>query len=302
VGVHLGGRGLLRAARRARQIGAGAIQIFIDNPTAWSRRADPDPDAAAFVAYCARESVAPISIHASYLVNLAGSAEPFASRSRASLAAEMAHAPAYGASLVNTHIGSHRGTGVEAGLRRIVENVRALLAGAPDGVRLVLENSTGGGAMLGSSVEELARILEGVGDAGPDRLGFCLDTAHLWGAGYDLGTGDGARGVIDRFEECLGLEWLAMVHLNDSRSDRGSRTDRHEHIGAGKIGVEGFAALLRDPRLTTVPFILETPGVDEGWDAVNLRRAWLLWNGATELSPLPPKAFRTSRRSTRVVG
>ena len=161
----------------------------------------------------------------------------------------------------------------------------------------------GGGDTLGSSVEELARILEDVGpDVGSDRLGFCLDTAHLWGAGYDLRTGEGASGVVDRFDECLGLEWLAMVHLNDSRSDLGSRTDRHEHLGAGQMGIEGFGALLRDPRLATVPFILETPGVDEGWDAVNLRRAWLLWNGATELPPLPPKAFRTSRRSTRAVG
>ena len=303
MGIHLGvRRGLLRAARRSRQIGAGAIQIFTNNPTAWRRLADPDPDAAAFAAYCAAEGVAPISIHASYLINLAGSAEPFASQSRAGLTAEMAGAPAYGASLVNTHIGSHRGTGVEAGLRRIVDNVRAILAEAPDGVRLVLENSAGGGDMLGSSVEQLATILGGMGpDARPDRLGFCLDTAHLWGAGYDLRTAEGARGVVDRFERLLGLEWLAMLHVNDSRSDLGSRTDRHEHIGAGQMGVEGFRALLRDPRLGTVPFILETPGVDEGWDAVNLRRAWLLWNGATELPQLPPKAFLTSRRSTRAM-
>jgi deoxyribonuclease-4 len=296
-------RGFLRAARRARQIGATAIQVFSDNPTAWRRRPESAPDASAFAAYCAREDIAPIAIHASYLVNLAGSAEPFASQSRANLAAEMARAPEYGASLVNTHIGSHRGSGAAAGIRRVADNVRAVLDDAPAGVRLVLESSSGGGDNIGTSIEQLAAILDEVGsEADPARLGFCLDTAHLWGAGYDLGSSEGALGVVDRFDELIGLDRLALVHLNDSRSVRGSRTDRHEHVGAGQIGIEGLGALVRDPRLRNTPFILETPGVDEGWDAVNQRRVWLLWTGATSLPSLPPKAFRTSRRSTRVVG
>ena len=107
--------------------------------------------------------------------------------------------------------------------------------------------------------------------------------------------------MIDRFDELIGLERLALVHLNDSRSLLGSRTDRHEHVGAGRIGPIGLGALLRDPRLRETTFIMETPGADEGWDAVNMRRAWMLWGGATELPVLPPKAFRTNRRSTRVV-
>jgi deoxyribonuclease-4 len=304
VGTHAGtGRGLLRAARRTRQIGATAIQIFSDNPTAWRRRPEPPPDAEAFVAYCAREGIAPIAIHASYLVNLAGPAEPFASRSRELLAAELARAPGYGASLVNTHIGSHRGSGVAAGVRQVAEGVLEVLDGAPRGVRLVLENSAGGGDTIGSSIEQLAAILDRIGGRVPvERLGFCLDAAHLWGAGYDLRSDDGALGVVDRVAELIGLEWLALVHLNDSRSPLGSRTDRHEHLAAGQMGAEGFRALLRDPRLASTPFIMETPGEDEGWDAVNLRRAWQLWNGATELPELPPKAFLASRRSTRVVG
>ena len=299
--MHLGvGRGLLRAARRSRQIGARALQIFSDNPTAWRRRSEPPLEAPEFVDYGAREGLRTIAVHASYLINLAGSAEPFASQSRAGLIAEMQRAPAYGATIVNTHIGSHRGHGAAAGLARIVDNVRAVLEASPPGVRLVLENSSGGGDMLGSSVEQLARILDGV-DADADRLGFCLDTAHLWGAGYDVSTADGAIGVVDRFEELIGLDRLALVHLNDSRSERGSRMDRHEHVGAGRIGPAGLGALLRDPRLAGLTFIMETPGADEGWDAVNLRRAWMLWNGATELPTLPPKAFHTNRRSTRVV-
>ena len=287
------------AARRSRQIGARALQIFSDNPTAWRRRPDPPADAPAFVEYASREGIEVISIHASYLINLAGSAEPFASQSRDGLTVEMQRAPSYGATLVNTHIGSHRGVGREAGLRRIIDHVRAVLAASPPSVRLLLENSSGGGDLLGSRIEELAAILEGVGPGG-DRLAFCLDTAHLWGAGYDVSTPEGAVAVIDRFEELIGLDRLPMLHLNDSRSLLGSRTDRHEHVGAGRIGASGLGALLRDPRLAGATFIMETPGADEGYDAVNLRRAWMLWNGAEDLPVLPPKAFKLNRRSTRV--
>jgi deoxyribonuclease-4 len=302
VGLHLGVRnGLLRAARRSRQIGARALQIFSDNPTAWHRRPEPPAEADEFIAYCAREGIGTISIHASYLINLAGSAEPFASRSRAGLTYELQRAPAYGATLVNTHIGSHRGVGADAGLRRIADNVRAALEDSPPSVRLVLENSSGGGDLLGSRIEELAAILEAVGPAaGTDRLAFCLDTAHLWGAGYDIGTVEGATAAVDRFDALVGLERLPLIHLNDSRSLLGSRTDRHEHVAAGRIGPTGLGALLRDPRLAATAFIMETPGADEGWDAVNLRRAFLLWSGAGTLPFLPPKAFRTNRRSTRM--
>jgi deoxyribonuclease IV len=299
--MHLGVRlGLLKAARRSRQIGARALQIFSDNPTAWRRRPEPPLAAPEFIDYASREGLRTVAIHASYLINLAGSAEPFASQSRAGLIVEMQRAPSYGATLVNTHIGSHRGVGADTGLRRIIENVRAVLASSPPAVRLVLENSSGGGDLLGSRIEELASILEGV-DADADQFGFCLDTAHLWGAGYDISTPDGTLAVVDRFAELIGLDRLALVHLNDSRSLLGSRADRHEHVGAGQIGPVGLGALLRDPRLSATTFIMETPGADEGYDAVNMRRAWLLWGGAVELPVLPPKAFKTNRRSTRMV-
>jgi deoxyribonuclease IV len=303
VGIHLGvAGGLLKAARRARQIGATALQIFSDNPTAWRRRSDPPSDAAAFVAYCREHGIQPVAIHASYLINLAGSAEPFASQSLAGLIHEVQRAPTYGASLVNTHIGSHRGVGAAAGLRRIAENVAATLEETPPGVRLVLENSAGGGDNLGSSVEQLAAILDAVAGAGApmDRLAFCLDTAHLWGAGYAIGEPEGVGAVLDRFEELIGIDRLALVHLNDSRSALGSRSDRHEHLGAGQIGPAGLSAFLRDPRVARgTALILETPGADEGYDAVNMRRSWLLQRGTLELPLLAPKAFRVTRRATR---
>ena len=301
--MHLGvGTGLMRAARRARQIGCAALQIFSDNPTAWRRRPEPPTDAPAFVAFCASEGIGPIAIHASYLINLAGVAEPFATQSRMGLITELQRAPSYGATLVNTHIGSHRGSGHAAGLARLASTVAAALAESPPSVRLVLENSAGGGDNIGSTIEQLAEIVSSVAALGPpvEQLGFCLDTAHLWGACYDLSSAAGAAGVVDRFSELIGLDRLAMIHLNDSKSLLGSRTDRHEHLGAGQIGPLGLGALLRDPRLGGVTFILETPGADEGYDAINLRRAWLLYGGAETLPILPPKAFKLNRRSTRV--
>ena len=289
----------MRAARRARQIGASALQIFSDNPTAWRRRPEAPAEAAQFIAFCARHGIAPVAIHASYLINLAGRAEPFASQSLEGLRHEVRRAPNYGASLVNTHIGSHRGEGPEAGLERIAAVVREVLSATPAGVRLVLENSAGGGDTLGSRIEELAAILSAVGGSA-DQLAFCLDTAHLWGAGYDISTGEGVAAVLDRFDELIGLDRLALVHLNDSKSALGSRSDRHEHLGAGKIGESGLAALLREPRLAgRATLVMETPGSEEGYDAVNLRRAWLLYRGAERLPVLPPGAMRMTRRATR---
>lgn len=289
----------MRAARRARQIGATALQIFSDNPTAWRRRPEAPTEAAAFIAFCAEHGIAPIAIHASYLINIAGRAEPFATQSLEGLRHEVRRAPDYGASLVNTHIGSHRGEGMDAGLGRIAEVVREVLAATPNGVRLVLENSAGGGDTLGSRIEELASILEAVG--GPaGQLAFCLDTAHLWGAGYDISTAEGVADVLNRFDELIGLERLALVHLNDSRSALGSRSDRHQHLGAGKIGEAGLAAFVREPRLANgTTLVMETPGSEEGYDAVNMRRAWLLHGGADRLPALPPSAMQMTRRATR---
>ncbi|HSM38037.1 MAG TPA: deoxyribonuclease IV [Candidatus Limnocylindrales bacterium] len=301
VGIHLGvAGGLLKAARRGRQIGATALQIFSDNPTAWRRRPEPPSDAPAFIAYAKDQGIAPVAIHASYLINLAGGAEPFASQSRDGLIHELRRAHEWGASLVNTHIGSHRGQGHGEGLRRVVDNVNAALAETPAGTTLVLENSAGGGDNIGSRLEELAEILERVGGHRAERLAFCLDTAHLWGAGYDISSLEGATGIVDRFDELIGLDRLRMIHLNDSRSELGSRSDRHEHVGAGRIGPAGLGAIIRDSRLARhTAFILETPGADDGYDAVNVRRAWLLYKGADSLPELPPKAFKLTRRSTR---
>jgi deoxyribonuclease-4 len=300
LGVHLQlGAGLVRAAARATEIGADAIQVFADNPAAWRRRAAPPKRLPEFREQLAAGGVAPVAIHASYLVNLAGPDQPFRRQSIEVLASELRAAPGFGASLVNVHTGSHRETTIEDGIRQVVDGVAAVLASVengPEAAKLVLENASGGGWSIGTTVEELAAIAEGAAQRGiPDeRVGFCLDIAHAWGAGYDIATPEGVDDLVGLIDRELGLERLAMVHFNDSRSELGSRHDRHEHIGGGRIGEHGLRSLLTHPGLAGRPFILETPGMDEGYDRINLVRARALLAGET-LEPLPPEAFTLRR-------
>ena len=302
LGAHLSlGHGLVRAADRAAAIGASAIQVFTDNPTSWHRRTSLPDELDAFRERLAALDIAPLSVHAPYLVNLATSDPEAADRSVDLLVSELQVASAYGASFVNVHIGSHRGAGVDAGVARLADGVcRVLdgLAGQAVEVTIVLENSAGNGFALGSTVEELATINAALDRAGVERgrVGFCLDTAHLWGAGYPIDDASGVDEVVAAFDGALGAARLRMVHLNDSRSERGSRSDRHEHIGGGRIGTAGLRRFLEHPALGHVAYFLETPGMDEGYDAINIRRILDIAAGRP-LPALPPAAFET--RSAR---
>jgi deoxyribonuclease IV len=299
LGVHLPlGNGLLRAAERAGTIGADTIQVFVDNPTSWRRRADPPRQLDRFRARLDELGIAPVAVHAAYLVNLAGPDEAFRAASIEILASDLRAAPGYGATVVNVHTGSHRDTSTDAGIELIATGVARVFEaarGAADGVRLALENSAGGGSTVGVTIDELARIAEAAAAHGIDgtRLGFCLDTAHAWGAGVALDDPVAIDAWLAEFGAKIGLDRLLMVHLNDSRSARGDRQDRHEHVAAGAIGERGFRHLLRHPSLRAVPFILETPGMDVGYDAINLARCRALLAGET-LDPLPPEAFEVS--------
>ena len=296
LGAHLPlGTGMVRAVDRAHEIGADAIQIFGDNPTAWRRRVEPPREQAAYRERLVEHDIRPVAIHAAYLVNLAGPDEGFFERSVGVLVNDLRSAPGFAARYVNVHTGSHRGAGVAAGTGRIAEGVARVLAetdAGPDSAMLVLENSAGGGFGIGTTVEELADIAEataarGVGD---DRLGFCLDTAHAWGAGYRLSDPEVTDELLAAFDARIGIGRLRMVHLNDSKSELGSHTDRHEHVGAGQIGEAGMTHILRHPLLAGVTYFIETPGMDEGYDAINIARARALAEGRP-LQPLPPGAM-----------
>ena len=294
IGPHLQVRsGLLKAADRAIEIGASAVQVFTDNPTAWRRRTELPPELAEFRARLAAADIGPLAVHAPYLVNLCGADEEFWQRSVATMVGELSVGAAFGARLVNLHIGSHRGLGREEGIRRLVLGLRQVVdeagadlpAGAHQLPQLVLENSPGMGDGIGSTIEDLADIEEAAAGAGvpASAFGFCLDSAHLWAAGYRIDGAAGVDALIGRIDQVLGRERVVMIHLNDAKTACGSRRDRHEHIGAGMIGESGFAALLTHSWLAGLPSFLETPGMDAGYDAINLERVRLIARG----EPLP---------------
>ena len=312
VGAHLPlAGGMVKAVDRALAIGATCLQVFADNPSAWRRRPAPPPDLPAFRTRLVEDDVLPLAVHGPYLLNLAASDETIWGRTIETLVAELRMASTYGAAYLNVHIGSHRGHGTEIGVARIAEAVRRALAEVPPvvaalppvpagfrpvrgGPLLVLENSAGGGDGLGGTVEELAAIQDAIGDAGADtaRVAFCLDTAHAWGAGYEISRPEEVDRLLDRLEAALGAGRIAMVHLNDSKAALGSHVDRHQHIGAGAIGPAGLRHVLLHPSLSTVPFYLETPGMDDGFDVANMERVRTILRG-DPLPELPPAAART---------
>ena len=309
IGPHLPlAAGLLKAADRAREIGATAIQVFTDNPTAWRRRQEPPRALAEFRARLAEASIGPIAVHAPYLINLCGGNEDFWHKSIGTVANELRVGSQYGASFVVMHIGSHRGLERDEGIRRLVAGMGRALAEAagPEGnidlslPMLVLENAPGSGDGIGSSIEDLADIVSASAAAGlpMEQIGVCLDTAHLWGAGYEISRVAGVEALVSRIDEILGRERVVMMHLNDSRTTVGSHLDRHEHIGAGQIGAHGILELLNEPWLATLPTFLETPGMDTGYDKVNLDRVRMLL-AAERLPDLPPEAFAVRGSRTR---
>ena len=296
IGPHVAlAHGLNRALERIRVVGAGAIQVFADNPTAWRRKAEPPPGIDAFRAALADARVGPLAIHAPYLVNLASPDPVVQERSVEVMTTELLMGARYGARYVNVHIGSHKGTGLEPGLERAGELVARILDAVPPGPdvpMLVLEDSAGQGDSVGVTMTELGTILRSAARHGADpaRAGICLDTAHVWGAGYGVDTEDGVEALVAELAAEVGTDRLAMLHLNDSRAARGSRADRHEHLGGGSIGAAGMAALLTHPALAAVPAYLETPGMDTGWDAVNMDRVRRLLVGRP-LPKLPAEAY-----------
>ncbi len=286
---------MVKAVDRAHAIGAGALQVFVDNPTAWKRRQDPPAEGAAFRARLTDHDIAPVAVHASYLVNLAGPEEDLFGRSVGVMASDLRAAPGFSGRFVNVHVGSHRGAGIEAGIARLVDGLALVLAevdGGPEAAMIVLENSAGSGFGLGVDIDQLAAIADGAAARGlpAERIGFCLDTAHAWAAGIDVSKPDAIDAFLGDFDARIGLDRLVMIHLNDSKSELGSLVDRHEHLGAGRIGGPGLGHLLRHPGLAHATYYLETPGMDTGYDAINIARAHDIAAGRP-LKVLPPEAM-----------
>ncbi|MGH7415634.1 MAG: deoxyribonuclease IV [Candidatus Rokuibacteriota bacterium] len=259
LGAHMSiAGGLFRALERGREVGCGAVQIFLRNQRQWAARPYTDNEVREFRAAWKATGVRVVFAHANYLINLATPVPAEWRRAVDAFHDELERAEALGLPFVVIHPGSHRDTGLEEGIRRV--------AGAIDALhertrgyrgRIVLENTAGGGSSIGRSFEELAAILAAVRE--PARVGVCLDTCHLFAAGYDIRTIEGYRTTMARCRRLLGLRRVRAFHLNDARQPLGSGLDRHEKIGRGHLGVEPFRWLLNDPRFARVPMALETP-------------------------------------------
>ena len=262
-------KGLWNAFRNAAAIGADAIQVHPTPPGFWGSPKPSDEDVERFRQEYADAGRPPFFFNAVYLINLASDDAKVHPRSESTLAGYLAAADRLGIDGVIFHVGSHRGIGFEAALPGITERMRRALERAdPQHTRLLIENNAGTGGCVGARFEEIRAMVDAVGDP---RVGSCLDTCHAFASGYDLRTEAGAREVVDEWERVVGLDRLDAIHCNDSMSGLGSNRDRHQNIGLGEIGEEGFRALLHDSRLAKLPFILEVPGFEGlGPDAANV--------------------------------
>jgi deoxyribonuclease-4 len=264
IGAHMSiAGGYDKAVERAVRVRARALQIFTKNTSQWKGKPLVPDASGAFRAAWEGSGVVSVTAHDSYLINLASPDRFLRERSIRALADELSRCEALGVSQLVTHPGAHMGGGVASGCDRVADSLDRARAIAPSpGVTVLLETTAGQGSTLGRTFEELHRIRARV--RRPDLLAFCFDTCHVHAAGYDLVTERGWEETFEQFDEALGVENLRAFHFNDSKRERGSRVDRHEHIGKGHLGTAPFARILLDPRFRNVPKLLETPKGKDG--------------------------------------
>jgi deoxyribonuclease IV len=302
LGAHIGiADGLAQAVRTGRSIGCDAIQIFAKSPQMWAGPPIAAAAAEEFRAAVLSEGLRATAVHHGYLINLASPKRPMLERSRKAFLDEIRRAELLGVGGLIFHPGAHLGSGPEAGLATIAESVRGALDAVPEGrVPLLLENAAGQGTALCSTFEELATVLAAV-DGGP-RVGVTLDTCHLFAAGVDFRSDEGYGLLGDRIDRVIGRGSVRAFHLNDAKAELGSHLDRHENIGKGQIGLEGFRHLVNDPRWTQTPGYLETPIDDRGYEryAEDLKALRTLIAGSGGAAPGRAAPRRTTRRASTV--
>lgn len=271
LGAHMPlGKGLSDCVRRGAAIGCTAIQVFTNNPRQWKGREVQEGEPEALAAALAETGIGShIVSHDTYLINLSAVDPGAQLKSRAALIEEMRRCGQLGIPLVVSHMGAHMGQGPEAAIQLIANHAKDVLAETPETVTLLMETTAGQGSSMNSRFEELAAILEAAGS--PDRLGVCLDTCHVFAAGYDIRTPEAYEQTMAEFDRIVGIGRIRAIHANDSQKPFGSRVDRHAPIGEGEIGLEAFRCLVNDPRFERTPILLETPDA-ETMHEENLKR------------------------------
>lgn len=273
MGLHISiSGGLHKAVDRAKDRGCDIFQIFSQSPRSWNSKSISEDEAREFASSFKKSGLALAVDHMPYLPNLASSKEDVHEKSIDALTSELMRCQMLRIPYLVSHLGSHLGAGWDEGYKRIVEAVDTSLSQADNGVILLLENTAGTKNSMGSSLEEIATIIDAFDTLRP-RLGICLDTCHLFAAGYELRTPEGLQATLNQFQELIGLERLMLLHINDCRGAMGSHLDRHEHIGLGQIGENGFRLILRHPSLKDLPMVLETPVDSRRNDVANLQAA-----------------------------
>lgn len=249
--------GLDKAVARIRSVDGTALQIFSRNQRQWKIPPLTNEAVDAFRKAVDQWGGYPVAVHDSYLINMASPDTDKRQRAVATFAEEIRRCARLGVGLLVTHPGSHLGAGAEQGLATYVAALDRAIADADcPTVTVLLETTAGQGTNLGSTFEELGQIISG--SSFKEQLGVCLDTCHAFAAGYGFAPEDDYRRTMDALELSVGIDRVGLLHLNDSKTPKGARKDRHEHIGKGEIGLEGFSNLVNDPRFSGVPMVLET--------------------------------------------
>ena len=261
IGAHVSAAGgTFKAVARAEEIGAECFQIFASSPRMWSAKPIPEKVAEKYRSEMERAGMGPTVLHGKYLIALGSPDAELVAKSETALRADMAAANILGALGVIFHPASHRGQGFDAVVDRFAASVRKVLDSEPGDTLLMLETSAGAGDHIGSSFAELGTLVRAIGD---DRVAVCLDTQHVWAAGYDISSTDTLNAAIDEFDREIGLDLLRSVHANDSMRGLGSAVDRHDNIGEGFIGAAGFATVMSHEAFKDIPFYLEVPGTNK---------------------------------------
>ena len=272
LGAHMSIRGgVSMAIERARSIRCTAMQIFVKNNMQWFARPLTREEIRAFLNHVQRGEMLSVFGHANYLINLAATNLLFHTKSIRALAEELVRADQLELPFLVLHPGAHLGAGEEAGLEKIIDSVDEVFRKIPKvSTKIALEITAGQGSCIGHRFEHLAHIIANVRE--PERLRVCLDTAHLFAAGYEISSEAGVRKIFREFDRIMGRCRLVAIHVNDSKTGRGSRVDRHEHIGKGRIGLDAFRFIMRSLRFKKIPKVLETPkGKDLAEDVTNLK-------------------------------
>ncbi|MBM4169240.1 MAG: deoxyribonuclease IV [Ignavibacteria bacterium] len=263
--------GVQTAIERGMKIGCTTIQMFVKNNTQWRGKPISESEASEFKRLRSESGISPIVVHDTYLINLCAKDKSILRKSREALKDELDRCELLGVEYLNFHPGSHMGQGESEGIKLIAESLNLIHAQTPGyKVKSVLEATAGQGTALGYRFEQLRAIIDLIEEK--DRMAVCIDTCHILAAGYDISTEAGYQATFEEFDAVLGLNRLVAFHMNDSKRELGSRVDRHEHIGKGKIGKKGFGFIMNDERFRNIPKILETPkGEDMKEDIVNMR-------------------------------